>query len=63
MNKIEFRIKVEKFKLVITFNKKKKNYITNLNNKNYCTIVKIINVAKNAISFLIIFKISNILLK
>ena len=63
INKIEFRIEIKRSKIVITFDKKKKNYITNLNNKNYCTIVKFINTAENIIFFLLIFKVLNILLK
>ena len=63
MNEIEFRIKIKKSRIIITFDKKKKNYMTNLNNKNYCTIVKIVNVVEVVILFLFILKTFNVLLK
>ena len=63
MNKIGFRIKIDKFKIIISFDKKKRNYIANSNNKNYCTTVEFINVINVIISLLIILKTINILLK
>ena len=63
MNETEFRIKIKKSRMIITFDKKKKNYMTNSNNKNYCTIVKIVNVVKAVISSLLILKAFNVLLK
>ena len=63
MNETEFRIGVEKSKMVISFDKKKRNYMTNPDNRDYCTAVKIISATSVAIPPLIILKATSILLK
>ena len=63
MNKIEFRINVDRFRIIILFEKYQRNYIANSNNRNYCTTIKSINVTGATIFFLIILKAINVLLK
>ena len=63
MNKIEFRINIDRFKIVLSFEKHQRNYIANSNNRNYCTTIEIINVTSAIIFFLIIMKAINVLLK
>ena len=55
-------MRVEKSKMILFFDKKK-NYIANSNNRDYCTTMKCINVASLNIFFLIILKTTNILLR
>ena len=54
MNETNFRINYDRSRIIITFDKKIN--ITNLNNRDYCINVKIINVVKKIISFLLIMK-------
>ena len=49
--------------MILFFDKKKKNYIANSNNRDYYTTMKCINVANLNIFSLIILKTTNILLK
>ena len=63
MNEINFRIDIEKFKIVITYDKYKIFYITNSNNRDYCIVIKCINAINYDIIFLLIMKIDNVLLK
>ena len=63
MNEIGFRIEVGKTRMIIFFDKSKRNYIADSDNRNYCTVVKIVNAEDADISFLLILKKIHVLLK
>ena len=63
MDETGFRIGVGKSKMVISFDKKKRNYMADPDNRDYCTAVETISASGTAIPPLIILKATNILLK
>ena len=63
MDETGFRIGVGRTRLVISFDKKKRNYIADPDNRDYCTTVESISAAGATIPPLIILKAVNVLLK
>ena len=63
MDETGFRIGVGKSKMVISFDKKKRNYMADPDNRDYCTAVETISAIGVVIPPLIILKATHILLK
>ena len=63
MNETDFRIDCERSRIVITLDVNKKIRMTDSNNRDYVTSVKIVNAIDDTISSMLIMKKVNILHK